>query len=184
MKKYYGWFLLLSLAAGVLLSCSSKHIQTATSHKDSTTVRTASATTSKIKNRTGTRVATDHSKTKEKVEEVTVVEFDTIGQVGRNGTAEDFTGGIREDAWSLKQARIKRITHTKTTTRQIAADVRDSSTISSSVGATASTAVTDSTHLLVDTKTKDKRVFNWNWLLWLLVIPAGYGAWKLKKYFV
>lgn len=174
MKNY----IIILLAGALAFGCTSKHVTKSVAKSDSTAVHKEAAVISKAKNKSTTTVKTDKTNKKEVVKEKTVIEFDTMPSVGVNGTAEDFTNGINEDAWSLRQKRIKRITHTKTTIKQVANDLKDSSKTEHTETQSAVINKSDSTKVIAEKKESDKKVFRFNWLWLLLVIPAVYFIYK------
>jgi hypothetical protein len=180
--------IILCLLVLFFSSCSSRHIQKSVVHTDSLVVKKADSShlvksTDTKKNNTGkTTVKTDKSKAKEVVKEKTVIEFDSMPSVGFNGSAEDFTNGINEDAWSNMQKRIKKITHTKTTTKAVESDKKDSSSLFDNTVRVVEKVdsfdsnKTDSTRVTADEKQVEKKVwrFSWWWLLLLLVLAFLY----------
>lgn len=189
--KWY--FVIASVVAMIFIvylfsSCTSKHIQKSETKIDSVVVKKVDsarikrieAATQQAKNRT--QVKKDKTKKKEVVKETTVIEFDngtskvdTGASVGKNGTAGEYA----------PTGKIQRITHTKTTTKQVNNNTTDSTvknettnTQNSSVDS-GTTHISDSSNVKTDVKTVDRKVFrfNWWWLL-ILIIPATYWAWK------
>jgi hypothetical protein len=184
--------IILCLLVLFFSSCSSRHVQKSTVKTDSVTVKKSDSShlvklIDTKKNNTGkTIVKTDKSKEKEVVKEKTVIEFDSMPSVGLNGTADDFVKGINEDAWSNMQKRIKKITHTKTTTKAVDSDKKDSSSLFDNSSRVIEKVdlfdsnKTDSTRVTADVKKINKKVWRFSWW-WLLILPAGYIIYK--KYF-
>ena len=188
------WPLVIASAVAIVFivfllgSCTSKHIQKSEVKTDSVVVkkvdsvrlRRIEAAKQQLKNRT--QVKKDNTKKKEVVKETTVIEydngrhgFDTAASVGKNGTADEY----------IQTGKIKKITHTKTTTKQVNNNIVDSivknetvNTQNSSIDS-GSHHQSDSTAVKTDVKKVDRKVlrFNWWWLL-ILLIPATYWAWK------
>ena len=189
------WPLVIASAVAIVFivfllgSCTSKHIQKSEVKTDSVVVkkvdsvriRRIEAAKQQLKNRT--QVKKDNTKKKEVVKETTVIEFDngtskvdTSASVGKNGTADEY----------IPTGKIKKITHTKTTTKQVNNNIVDSTVKNETVNTQNSSIdsgshhQSDSTAVKTEVKTVDRKVFrfNWWWLL-LLAIPIGsYWAWK------
>ena len=183
--------MLVFLCMGSVFSCTSKHIQKTSVHTDSVSVkkvdssRTITATLSKEGELKKTQVKKDNTKKTEKIKETTVIEFDngslivdTGTRVSSNGSAEDY----------LPIGKVKRITKTKTTTRQVDNDTVDSTdfTLINKEDSTYMDSIfhseSDSAIVTVDVKSSDKKVFRFNWWWLLLLIPIGYAIWVYRRY--
>lgn len=169
-------------------SCTSKHIQKSSVKTDSVSVkkvdssRIKAVTLAKERAAKKVQVKKDNTKKTEKVKETTTIIFDnsdTAKISPSNGTAEDYA----------PTRKIAKIIHTKTTTKQVDNNTIDSTdfTMINKEDSTYMDSIyhsaTDSTHLVSDIKTVDRKVFrfNWWWLL-LLLIPGGWYVYK--KYMV
>lgn len=184
------FFMLVVLATFLLLfatSCSSKHIQKSSAKTDSVSVKkvdsskTATKSVNRVVHKASAKVIRDLTKKKETVKEKTVIVFDddTGAVVGKNGTAEDY----------LPKRKIKSITHTKTTTKEVDNNVTDSFTTLSNRKQSIDLLdvqkhiIQDSSAVKTETATSDKKVFRFSWW-WLLVLLIPAGWWGYKKYWV
>jgi len=186
-----GSLLAIGFIIMLLFGCTSKHIQKSEVKTDSVVVkkvdsvriRRIEAAKQQLKNRT--QVKKDNTKKKEVVKETTVIEFDngtskvdTGASVGKNGTADEYA----------PTGKIKRITHTKTTTKQVNNNTIDSTVKNETVNTQKSEIdssdhhQSDSTNVSIDASNSNRTVIRISlWWLLLLIIPFGLGIYVYRK---